>query len=56
MLEYDSLLTIDLLRQVYSVGYSRIPVYEKVRTKIMGILMARELIMIKPEKALITIS
>lgn len=55
MLEYDSPITKDLLREIYSKGYSRIPVYEKVRTKIVGILMTRELIMIRPNKATISI-
>ena len=44
-----------MLRELYSKGFSRIPVYEKTRDNIVGILMARDLILINPDKALITL-
>ena len=55
MLEIDTILTKDVLRTIYQSGYSRIPIYEKERNNILGILMARELILVNPQKALISI-
>jgi len=44
-----------MLREIYSKGHSRIPVYEKSKNNIVGVLMARDLILINPDKALITL-
>jgi len=44
-----------MLREIYSKGYSRIPVYENSKNNIVGVLMARDLILINPDKALITL-
>ena len=50
MLDMDLVIDRELLRHIYSQGFSRIPIYEGVREKIVGILMARDLILINPEK------
>ena len=55
MLELNTQLDHRILREIYSRGYSRIPVYEHTRDNIVGILMARDLILINPDKALITL-
>jgi metal transporter CNNM len=55
MLDIESELNHRILRDVYSRGFSRIPVYEKSKDNIVGILMARDLILINPDKALITL-
>lgn len=55
MLDIDTCLTRDTLNQIYQKGYSRIPIYEKERNNIVGILMSRELILVNPEKMLISI-
>ena len=55
MLEINTLLSHKALREIYAKGYSRIPIYEQSRDNIIGILMARDLILINPDKALITI-
>lgn len=55
MLDIDTILTRETLRDIYQAGYSRIPIYDKERDNIVGILMARELILINPEKAFISI-
>lgn len=55
MLDIDTLLNRDTLRKIYQAGYSRIPIYERERSSIVGILMARELILINPDKVLISI-
>lgn len=55
MLDIDLTIDKELLRHIYSQGYSRIPVYEGSREKIVGILLARDLILINPDKKKITI-
>lgn len=55
MLDIDSVLDRDQLRQIYAKGFSRIPIYEGSKEKIVGLLMARDLILINPEKQKISI-
>lgn len=55
MLSIDLPVDKDLLRHIYSQGHSRIPIFENRRDNIVGILMARDLILINPEKKRITI-
>jgi CBS domain containing-hemolysin-like protein len=50
MLDIDLVVDKELLRTIYSKGYSRIPVYEGSRDRIVGILLTRDLILINPEK------
>lgn len=55
MLDINTKFDQRSLREIYSKGYSRIPVYEGTRDNIVGILMARDLILINPDKALVTL-
>lgn len=55
MLDINTQLDQRILREIYSKGFSRIPIYDKTKDNIVGILMARDLILINPEKALITL-
>ena len=55
MLEINTQLDHNMLREIYSKGFSRIPVYDGVKDNIVGVLMARDLILINPEKSLITL-
>ena len=55
MLEVDTYLNMETLTKIYQAGYSRVPIYEKDRENIVGILLTRELILVNPEKLLITI-
>jgi len=55
MLDINIQLDHRILREIYSRGFSRIPIYEYTRDNIVGILMARDLILINPEKTLITL-
>lgn len=49
MLDLDSKLDQALLRQIYETGFNRIPIYTGGnRQKIVGILLTRDLILIKP--------
>ena len=43
------------MKKIYSEVYSRIPIYEKTRENIVGILMARDLIMINIDLNILTI-
>lgn len=43
------------MKKIYSEGYSRIPIYEGHRDNIVGILMARDLIMINIDINIVTI-
>ena len=55
MLEIDTLLTRDTLNYIYRKGFTRIPIYEKEKENIMGILLPRELILVNPDKMVISI-
>lgn len=55
MLEINTPLDHRMLREIYSQGFSRIPIFEKSKNNIVGILMARDLILINPDKALISL-
>ena len=55
MLEINTPLDHRMLREIYSKGYSRIPIYEKTKNNIVGILMTRDLILVNPDKALISL-
>jgi metal transporter CNNM len=55
MLEINTLLSHKTLREIYSKGFSRVPIYEKTKDNIVGVLMSRDLILINPDKQLITL-
>lgn len=55
MLDINTNLDHKILREIYSKGFSRIPVYDQSKDNIVGILMTRDLILINPDKALITL-
>jgi metal transporter CNNM len=55
MLELNTVLDHRMLREIYSRGFSRIPIYHNDINNIVGILMSRDLILINPDKAMITL-
>lgn len=55
MLDINSNIDQNLMKKIYSEGYSRIPVYQGNRDNIVGILMARDLIMINIDINIVTI-
>ena len=55
MLDINTELNHKTLRDIYSQGFSRIPIYDRTKDNIVGVLMTRDLILIKPDKALITL-
>lgn len=54
-LNVEALLDKDLLKLIYTQGYSRVPIYEGERENIVGLLMTRDLILVNPDKQKITI-
>ncbi|RHZ56058.1 hypothetical protein Glove_406g112 [Diversispora epigaea] len=51
MIPIDTALDFINMRKIYSTGHSRIPVYEGSRENILGVLLAKTLIMYNPEEA-----
>ena len=46
MIDINSNLDRNILESIYSEGYSRIPVYDGNRENIVGILMAKDLVLL----------
>lgn len=55
MLDINTNLDHRVLREIYSKGFSRVPIYDRSKDNIVGILMVRDLVLINPDKALITL-
>lgn len=55
MLEINTKLDYPTLREIYQKGFSRIPVYERTRDNVVGILMSRDLILVNPDKAMLSL-
>ena len=51
-LEQDSIITRQKLEQIKNKGRSRIPVFNKTHNKVVGILYAKDLVNIDPDKKL----
>lgn len=49
MLSIDSKLDLNTLGEIFKSGYSRIPVYEKSRSDIVGLILTKDLIFMDPE-------
>mmetsp|Transcript_27327 Transcript_27327/g.49156 ORF Transcript_27327/g.49156 Transcript_27327/m.49156 type:complete len:499 (-) Transcript_27327:226-1722(-) len=50
MLDAAEALTIEKLQEIYSQGFSRIPVYESSRKNLIGLLIAKDLMFLSPSK------
>ena len=50
MLEINTVLTRELLTEIYTRGFSRIPIYEDNVQNIVGVLMVKDLILFNPEQ------
>lgn len=50
MLEINTKIDAQSMREIYKTGHSRIPVFEHNKDNIIGILMARDLLLINPDK------
>ncbi len=50
MLDIESRFDNKLMREIYEAGYSRIPVYEGSRKRIIGILVTKDLMFLDAER------
>ena len=50
MLDISQVLDRNMLGKIYKNGYSRIPIYDGDRQNIVGILMAKDLILLNPDR------
>ena len=50
MLDINTVINREVTQEIYTRGYSRIPVYEGERTEIVGVLMAKDLILFNPDR------
>ena len=50
MLEINTKIDANSMREIYKKGHSRIPVYEHNKDNIIGILMSRDLLLINPDR------
>lgn len=55
MLEINTELDQKTMKEIYRRGHSRIPVYEHNKNNIVGILMARDLLLINPDKIVLSL-
>ncbi|RIA85012.1 hypothetical protein C1645_858325 [Glomus cerebriforme] len=51
MISIDSILDKITIREIYTTGHSRIPVYEGSRDNILGVLLVKTLIMLNPDES-----
>ena len=50
MLELNTVINRDICQEIYSKGFSRIPIYDGERQNICGVLMAKDLILFNPDR------
>lgn len=50
MLDINSVLNHQLMKDIYMQGFSRIPIFDGDRQNIIGILMAKDLILFNPDR------
>ena len=55
MLDIDTVINREVTTEIYTRGFSRIPVYEGERTNVIGVLMAKDLILFNPDRDQMTI-
>lgn len=53
MISIDSILDRITIREIYTTGHSRIPVYEGSRDNILGVLLVKVVILKKKKKNLL---
>lgn len=53
MISIDSILDRITIREIYTTGHSRIPVYEGSRDNILGVLLVKVVILLKKKKKFI---
>ncbi|XP_032796850.2 unextended protein [Daphnia magna] len=51
MLNYESVLDFETVSEILKQGFSRVPIYDRVRNNIVGLLFIKELALVDPEDA-----
>ena len=54
-LDINTVIDREVSQLIYTKGFSRIPIYEGKRSNIVGVLMAKDLILFSPDRDKITI-
>lgn len=55
MLDLNTVINREITEQIYTEGYSRIPIYDGEKSNVMGVLMAKDLILFNPDRDQMTI-
>ena len=55
MLDVNTLINREVTQEIYTAGYSRIPIFEGNQNNIIGVLMAKDLILFNPDRDQMTI-
>lgn len=50
MLDVNTVIDREILKEIYTKGYSRIPVFDRDRQNVVGIMMAKDLILFNPDR------
>ena len=50
MLNIESRFDLTLMQEIYEQGYSRIPIYEKTKTNITGLLVTKDLMFLDADR------
>ena len=50
MLDINAIINREVTQEIYTQGYSRIPIYDGSRENIVGILMSKDLILFNPDR------
>jgi CBS domain containing-hemolysin-like protein len=52
MIDYSSKLDFSMLREIYRSGYTRVPVYDKSKTNLVGVLNTKDLVLVDADDEL----
>ncbi len=55
MVDINTNLDRNMLRLIYTEGYSRIPVFDGERENIVGLLMSRDLVLLNLDESIVTL-
>ncbi len=55
MVDINTNLDPQVMKKIYTEGYSRIPVFDGDRDNIVGLLMSRDLVLINLDSSIITL-
>ena len=55
MLDINTVINREIIEDIYTNGYSRIPIYDGDKSNITGVLMAKDLILFNPDRDQMTI-